>query len=50
MELLLEDPSLDPETIQGRAFDADAQQDAAGRWVITRLEVAVKDLLDRSQD
>jgi hypothetical protein len=39
-ELLLEDPSLDPEQIQGKGFDAELDQDSGGRWVISELALA----------
>ena len=38
--LLLQDESLDPEAIAGRGFEADAEQDQAGRWVISRIAFA----------
>ena len=33
--LLLEDESLDPDAIQGRAFDAEVEQDRSRRWVVS---------------
>jgi len=39
-ELLLEDQALDPEGVQGRGFEAEAAQDAAGRWVVEAIAVA----------
>jgi hypothetical protein len=38
--LLLEDASLDPESIQGRAFEADVEIDDAGRWLVARIAFA----------
>jgi hypothetical protein len=38
--LLLDDASLDPEAIQGRAFDAEVEQDSARRWIISRIAFA----------
>jgi hypothetical protein len=38
--LLLQDESLDPDAIRGRAFDADVDQDQAGRWVAARIAFA----------
>jgi hypothetical protein len=38
--LLLGDPNLDPDSMQGRAFDADVEQDSGGRWEVSRIEFA----------
>jgi hypothetical protein len=38
--LLLEDETLEPEEIQGRAFDADVDQDQGGRWLVSRIRFA----------
>jgi hypothetical protein len=38
--LLLEDETLDPENIQGRAFDAEVDQDQGGRWLVSRITFA----------
>ena len=38
--LLLEDESLDPDAIQGRAFDAEVEQDPSRRWIISRIDFA----------
>ena len=36
-ELLLQDPSLDPETVAGKAFQAEAVEAAPGRWVVVAI-------------
>jgi hypothetical protein len=38
--LLLEDEGLDPDLIARRGFEADVEQDAAGRWVVARIAFA----------
>lgn len=40
MALLLDDPALEPDMIQGRRFEAEADQDEAGRWLILRLSLS----------
>ncbi len=39
-ELLLADQSLDPEQIQGKGFEVEADVDSAGRWVVSELALA----------
>ena len=39
-ELLLQDESLEPETITGRAFEAEAEQAHGQRWEITMIAFA----------
>ena len=36
-ELLLRDPSLEPETIAGKAFQAEVVEAAPGRWVVADI-------------
>jgi len=38
--LLLQDESLEPEAITGRAFEADVEQDEQGRWVVGTIAFA----------
>jgi hypothetical protein len=38
--LLIEDESLDPEAIQGRAFDAEVGQEPDRRWLVSRIAFA----------
>lgn len=39
-ELLLADPSLDPDQVQGHAFLAEIEQDDDGRWVVREIGFA----------
>jgi hypothetical protein len=39
-ELLLVDPSIDAETVQGHGFEADIEQDEAGRWIVAAIGFA----------
>jgi hypothetical protein len=47
MEILLENQELEPDSVRGRSFEADVEQDANRKWVVTRLGMAVKDMLER---
>ena len=38
--LLINDPTLDADTIVGRGFEADVEQDADGRWVVAQIALA----------
>jgi hypothetical protein len=38
--MLLEDDSLDPDTIAGRGFEADVEQANERRWVVSRIAFA----------
>jgi hypothetical protein len=38
--LLLQDETLDPESIQGHAFEAEVDQDQGGRWVVSEIRFA----------
>ena len=38
--MLLEDASLDPDEVAGRACEADVEQDESGRWVVSRIAFA----------
>jgi hypothetical protein len=38
--LLLANPELDPEIIQGKGFQAEVAQDESGRWVVTEIAFA----------
>jgi hypothetical protein len=40
--LLLQEESLDPDVIQGRAFEAEVDQDSDRRWLITRIAFAAR--------
>ncbi len=50
LEVLLDQPSLDPDSMHGRSFEADVEQDPTQRWVVRRIHVAIKDILDRPRD
>jgi hypothetical protein len=39
-ELLVQDEMLDPDAIARRAFDAEVEQDPAGRWVVRSIAFA----------
>jgi hypothetical protein len=39
-EILLEDPSLDPDAIRGHGFEAEVETDESGRWVVNAIAVA----------
>jgi hypothetical protein len=39
-DVLLQDPSLDPELIQGKGFQAEVVEDEAGRWVVLEISLA----------
>ncbi len=43
-ELLLQDETLDPESIAGRGFEAEVEQDAAARWIVAQIVFASRDL------
>jgi hypothetical protein len=47
--LLLEDPTLDPEQVQGKGFEADAEPGLDARWVVTAIVFAAGRVL-RSPD
>jgi hypothetical protein len=38
--MLLDDDSLDPEAIAGRAFEAEVEQDDQKRWLVSRITFA----------
>lgn len=40
--MLLDDETLDPDTIAGRGFEADVDQDASSRWVVSRIAFAAR--------
>jgi hypothetical protein len=47
MELLLENQALEPDSVRGRSFEAEVEQAPNGKWIVTRLGIAVKDVLER---
>jgi hypothetical protein len=38
--LLLAEASLDPDLMQGRAFECEAEQDELGRWLVVQIAFA----------
>jgi hypothetical protein len=40
--LLLQDESLDPDAIQGRAFEAEVAPDPERRWLVSRIAFAAR--------
>lgn len=39
-ELLLSDPDLDADAVQGHAFEAEVEQDETGRWIVGAIGFA----------
>jgi hypothetical protein len=39
-ELLVADETLEPEQVQGKGFDADVDQNAAGEWIVSEIAFA----------
>jgi hypothetical protein len=39
-ELLLADPDLGPDEVQGKGFEAEVAQDEAGRWIVAEIALA----------
>lgn len=48
-EVLLADPDLDPDAIQGKRFEAEVDEAAPGRWVVREIAFASGQFL-RSPD
>jgi hypothetical protein len=44
-DVLLKDQSLDPDLVQGRAFEAEIAEDESGRWVIDAIDFGPARLL-----
>ena len=49
MELLIEDPSLDPENVAGHGFQAEVVEDEPGRWVVREIAFADSRVLRRPE-
>ena len=45
-ELLIADPSLDPDAVQRHAFQAEIQQDATSRWLVVEIGSARRHVLE----
>jgi hypothetical protein len=44
-ELLLTDPSMDPELVRGHGFEAIIEQDTYGRWIVEEIGFATGNVL-----
>ncbi|MFO0891830.1 MAG: hypothetical protein U0790_22170 [Isosphaeraceae bacterium] len=44
-ELLLQDPSLDPELVRGHGFQAEVEQGEDGRWIVREIGFAAGNVL-----
>ena len=49
-DLLVLDPSLDPENVRGHGFQAEISQDEDGRWVVEEIGFATGRVLRGSDD
>jgi hypothetical protein len=49
-ELLLRDPSLDPEQVQGHGFQAQVEQDDDRRWVVIEIGFATGRVLRSAEE
>jgi hypothetical protein len=49
-ELLLEDPSLDPDAIRGHGFQATVELDEGGRWIVREIGFASGRVLRQPED
>src|SRR5262249_6329942 len=49
-ELLLADPELDPDIVQGKRFEAEADEADPGRWVVDAIAFATGHFLRRPED
>ena len=43
--MLLEDESLDPDGLTGRAFEAEVEEEAPKRWVVRSIKLAARSVL-----
>jgi hypothetical protein len=44
-DLLLQDLSLDPDAVEGHAFEAEVEQAPDARWLVTQIQFAEKRIL-----
>ena len=49
-ELLLQDPSLDPDRVRGHGFQASIREDEQGRWVVEEIGFASGRVLRSGDD
>jgi hypothetical protein len=48
-DLLLTDDSLDPDQVAGKGFEAEADPDQAGRWIVSWIALATGRVLRRPE-
>jgi hypothetical protein len=48
-EVLLADPELDPDAVQGKRFEAEADEDDQGRWVVVEIALATGQFLRKPE-
>jgi hypothetical protein len=44
-QLLLQDPSIDPDLIRGHGFEAEVLQEEGGRWIVQEIGFAAGNVL-----
>ncbi len=49
-ELLLQDPSLEPDQVRGHGFQARIEQDEEGRWIVEEIGFATGRVLRPADD
>src|SRR5262249_34243688 len=49
-DLLLEDPSLDPDQVRGHGFQASIREDDDGRWIVEEINFATGRVLRPGND
>jgi hypothetical protein len=49
-DLLLGDDSLDPDEVAGKGFEADAEPEPGGRWVVSWIALATGRVLRREEE
>jgi hypothetical protein len=47
-QLLLTDEELDPDLVQGKGFEAVAEEESSGRWIVKELRLASGRILRES--
>jgi hypothetical protein len=49
-ELLLRDESLDPDSVEGKGFEVEVDQDDSGRWVVSEISIAAGRVLRKPEE
>jgi hypothetical protein len=49
-ELLLADPDLDAEAVQGKGFEAEADEAEPGRWLVGEISLATGQVLRKPEE